>query len=159
MNTETARFVIDQLQKNFGRKFAAEALNKIKPDLLKEPDRAAENAYDYILLNFNPPNMPTAGKLLEIVQNEGCKISQAAAIQREEEAREEKRRAANIFKSPAQTELAERSLLIIKGILSPKPDYGALLDGMRAMAVLYPKSEWWKVGADFEKAWSEKGLI
>ena len=142
MNDKTAQYVIETLEKEKGRPFGAESLRKIKAELIKESDAAMMAASDYIILNFS--TLPSAAKLLEIVQQEGKRIRLAEAKQREEEWKRTKgedqygRVDGKTFLSKDQhTEFAQRAILVLN-LARVKGPCQELADGCLMMANLYP---------------------
>jgi predicted dienelactone hydrolase len=148
MNNEFARSVVMMLEKEKGHKFGKEALSKIKDDLMKESDKAAELAYDRMILHFS--GLPSAAKFLEIVQEEGRKLKMAEAKKNEEvyERNKPKRGESTFLSREQQTEHGKRCKQIYdvacpvdsKGMpVNPEEDrLMMLIESCEVMAKAYP---------------------
>ena len=161
MQPEYARNVIAMLEKEKRGHFGAEALKKIKDALFREPDKALDNAYDRIVLHFN--SLPSAAKLLEIVQEEAKKIKMAAAKQNEEEIERQKphRNERTFLTLEQQTEYGKRCQAIMKAAtplnergepIQPTADqFKALVETCEAMQKVYPNERegWGELKAHF----------
>lgn len=160
MKPETASHFIRAIQSEFGKSFGAEALERIKVKLLIEPDKAMENAYEHIILNFNPPNMPTAAKLLEIVQKEAFKIkTEAGRLADERQANYRRYDEKHIFNVPQRDQLIKMSTMIIQAMLLDNPDYSEIIANMHKMTALFPGIGMGEMVSTLEQEWRGKGYL
>ena len=159
MNIETFRNCVQIIEKNLGKTFAKDGINRVWQEVKVQPDKAMFNAGDYVLLNFT--SLPAPAKLMEAIRIEGQKIklAEAKANESEWEAKKEKRgEGASLNKSVGNSEVARLSIMAISGLSSGKMSPEEYVEFHRHMGQKYG-DEWFLAGAEIEKDFIRRGII
>lgn len=161
---DAAKFIIAQLQKEYKRDFNKAAVDKIFPELVKEPHKAMEIAFDHFILNS--AYLPSPAQLLTKVQAEGKRIRLDEAREREEKWKKEKgedehgRVEGSTFLSKQQRdEYAQRGLMMVKLAITSGQSR-ELMEGCLVMASTYPqfRNEWMETRRDIIRSSIRKNI-
>ncbi|CAK0754994.1 hypothetical protein CCP3SC15_2010002 [Gammaproteobacteria bacterium] len=147
MSVETAQFVISNLAKNYGKNFPKAGIEKIWPDLVKEPAKAMESAFDFLVMN--KAYLPTPQELLQRVQHEAKEIRKEEARIREAEWTATKEEGSNLFDA-ARDEHAKAALMCLTAMQSNKSPEEKL-KFFRMMEDRYPGRGWGLAGISQQK--------
>lgn len=139
---EAAKFIIAQLQKEYKREFNKAAVQKIFPDLVKEPHKAMEAAFDHFILNS--AYLPSPAQLLAKVQAEGKRIRMEETKEREESWKKQKGEDQNgrvdgptILSKAQHTEFARNAHTVLMTVVE-RGNCQDAVDGCMMMANMYP---------------------
>lgn len=162
MSVDMVHYVLDGLVKQYKRQFPKEGIQKVFPDLVKQPDKALEAAYDWFVLNS--AYLPSPAKLLEQVDKEAKRIRLEEAKQRDQEWNREKGgetrgqrdKAGSIFSAEQSSKHAQFSLLMIKGLISGKMDRAMFLEGFKEADKMFLGMDWALNGMQLDKHWKQQ---
>jgi len=116
MDIDVFRFCIKELQDNFRKQFAKDQINLIWPAVKDCPNKAMEEAYNHIMLNF--ASLPTPARVKDVVEQEAKKIGQQRAQRMEEEAAESRRNYPEITKVQPNTDLGKDAIRAMSRLFS-----------------------------------------
>ena len=154
MNREMALHVISELQKSFTRNFPKAGIEKIWPDLLKEPPKAMEAAFDFFALNS--AFLPSPSIFLARVQTEGKRIRSEQTVKAERmEKEKEPWTDGNALERAARDEHAKYALQGINMMRRTDKTRDEKLDFFRVMEERYPGRGWGKAGAELQRYWAK----
>lgn len=150
MSRETAKYVVEQLEKTYSRKFPKAGIEKIWPDLLKENPKAMEAAFDYFALNS--AFLPSPALLLSRVQGEGRVIRQKATLAAESaEKAKEIPSDGNALERAARDEHAKLALQGLTLIRRNDKTWDEKLEFFKLMDTRYPNFGWALAGMELKK--------
>lgn len=158
MSVDMAHHILGLLAKQYGRNFPKEGVQRVWPDLVKQPDKAMEAAYDWFVVNST--YLPSPAKLLEQVQKEAKRIYAEEAKTREQEwarqkggeTRRELERSGSVFSREQSTAHGRHAIEAIRLMLSDA-SRSDKLECYRVMEANYPGVGWGLTGARQQKEW------
>ena len=150
MSRDMAKYLVEQLEKNFSRKFPKAGIEKVWPDMLKESSQAMEAAFDYFALNS--AFLPSPAMLLSKVQAEGKRIRMEQTVQAERaEKAKEIASDGNALERAARDEHAKFAIQGIAMMRRTDKTDTEKLEFFRIMDERYPRFGWAKYGMLFQK--------
>lgn len=92
---------LEEVGKFFGEDYKPEAIKAVQSPILVEPNAAMAKAYQRIISEFPQRFLPPLSKVRDIILQEGKRIREAEAIQREQEAAQRKAEEGRPIQEPA----------------------------------------------------------
>jgi hypothetical protein len=92
---------LEEVGKFFGEDYKPEAIKAVQSPILVEPNAAMARAYQRVISEFPQRFLPPLSKIRDIILQEGKRIREAEAIQREQEAAQRKAEEGRPMREPA----------------------------------------------------------
>ncbi len=158
MNPQLLEQTLDYMEREIGqgRKFSPLQREKISAAILPESEKAFEDAFTFILLNF--VGLPTPAKLIEAVRIEASKHRQSSWDKEKKELNKPLEPVSEFAKECMRITMKFFPGETHDGFKIPVK-YQEILDDAQIMAIKYPCSDWPNIHQEWQGQWTKDGKL
>jgi hypothetical protein len=159
MKREEFDHYLGVIHKYYGKAYPHEAIARAWPNIKEEEGKALMLACDRIILE-NSLHMPPIQRFIDLVKQEGAKISKAVILEREDQTAQEKREMAEAQRKAFSQDsgLGKMSMLLILPLLSGKITRKTFLEGLRHLDTKFPRAGFATEGSKMQLYYEKQGL-